>query len=115
MQELKAENEFRTLPINVEQFYVNSPPYFQTANNNMDYFKSETLCSSIQRVVKLENTETLKIDSQNIESLDYRNKSVDLTSDFLLTIEFITHNNSTNENYLIRYLLGELDKLYKFL
>ena len=39
MQEMKAEKELKTLPINTEQFYVNSPPYFQTANNNMDYLK----------------------------------------------------------------------------
>ena len=32
--------ELKTLPINVEQFYVESPPYFQTANNNMDYLVS---------------------------------------------------------------------------
>ena len=37
---MKAEKELKTLPINVEQFYVNSPPYFQTANNNMDYLNS---------------------------------------------------------------------------
>ena len=40
MQEMKAEKELKTLPINTEQFYVNSPPYFQTANNNMDYLNS---------------------------------------------------------------------------
>ena len=41
MQEMKAEKELKTLPINTEQFYVNSPPYLQTANNNMDYLNSE--------------------------------------------------------------------------
>lgn len=40
MQEMKAEKELKTLSINTEQFYVNSPPYFQTANNNMDYLNS---------------------------------------------------------------------------
>ena len=39
-QEMKQEKELKTLPINVEQFYVKSPPYFQTANNNMDYLVS---------------------------------------------------------------------------
>jgi len=43
------------------------------------------------------------------------NKSMHLTSDFLSSIEFISHNSATNEDYLIQYLLGELDKVYKFL
>ena len=41
--------------------------FYNALDNNMDYFKSETLCSNIQRVIKLENIDTLKIDSQNIE------------------------------------------------
>ena len=41
--------------------------FYNALSNNVDYFKSETLCSNIQRVIKLENIDTLKIDSQNIE------------------------------------------------
>ena len=39
-QEMKQEKELKTLSINTEQFYVKCPPYFQTANNNMDYLVS---------------------------------------------------------------------------
>ena len=31
------QSQIQTLPINVDQFYVKCPPYFDTANNNIDY------------------------------------------------------------------------------
>jgi hypothetical protein len=37
---MKEQKELKTSPINMEQFYVKSPPYFQTANNNLDYLVS---------------------------------------------------------------------------
>ena len=37
---MKEQKELKTSPINMEQFYVESPPYFQTANNNLDYLVS---------------------------------------------------------------------------
>jgi len=38
-----------------------------------------------------------------------------LTSDFLSSLQFIIHNNMVKEEYLIQYLLGELDKVYNVL
>ena len=43
------------------------------------------------------------------------NKAEILDTKLLSAFEFIIHNSSTKEDYLIQYLLGELDKLYKFL
>ena len=43
------------------------------------------------------------------------NKAEVLDTKLLSAFEFIIHNSSTKEDYLIQYLLGELDKLYKFL
>jgi len=43
------------------------------------------------------------------------NKAEILTTNLLSAMEFIIHNSSTKEDYLIQYLLVELDKLYKFL
>ena len=39
------------------------------------------------------------------------NKSVIIDSSFLSCIQFIIHNNNVKEDYLIQYLLGELDKV----
>jgi len=39
------------------------------------------------------------------------NKSVIINSSFLSCIQFIIHNNNVKEDYLIQYLLGELDKV----
>ena len=43
------------------------------------------------------------------------NKPNILTSDFLSSLQFIIHNNMVKEEYLIQYLLGELDKVYNVL
>ena len=43
------------------------------------------------------------------------NKAEILNTHILSAFEFIIHNSSTKEDYLIQYFLGELDKLYKFL
>ena len=43
------------------------------------------------------------------------NKSGILKSDFLSSLQFIIHNNTVKEEYLIQYLLGELDKVYNVL
>ena len=43
------------------------------------------------------------------------NKSGILNSDFLSSLQFIIHNNTVKEEYLIQYLLGELDKVYNVL
>ena len=40
MDQKEKKQELETLPINIEQFYVNSPPYFKTSNNNLDYLVS---------------------------------------------------------------------------
>ena len=40
MGQKEKKQELETLPINIEQFYVNSPPYFKTSNNNLDYLVS---------------------------------------------------------------------------
>tara|TARA_B100000902_G_scaffold385379_1_gene426679 strand:- start:3474 stop:3761 length:288 start_codon:yes stop_codon:yes gene_type:complete len=39
------------------------------------------------------------------------NKSVIITSSFLYSLQFIIHNNGVKDDYLIQYLLGELDKV----
>ena len=39
------------------------------------------------------------------------NQSVIINSSFLSCIQFIIHNNNVKEDYLIQYLLGELDKV----
>lgn len=39
------------------------------------------------------------------------NQSVIIDSSFLSCIQFIIHNNNVKEDYLIQYLLGELDKV----
>ena len=39
------------------------------------------------------------------------NQSVMINSSFLSCIQFIIHNNNVKEDYLIQYLLGELDKV----
>ena len=43
------------------------------------------------------------------------NKPGILNSDFLSSLQFIIHNNTVKEEYLIQYLLGELDKVYNVL
>jgi replication factor C subunit 3/5 len=43
------------------------------------------------------------------------NKPNILTSNFLSSLQFIIHNNMVKEEYLIQYLLGELDKVYNVL
>ena len=43
------------------------------------------------------------------------NKPNILTSEFLSSLQFIIHNNMVKEEYLIQYLLGELDKVYNVL
>ena len=43
------------------------------------------------------------------------NKPNILNSDFLSSLQFIIHNNTVKEEYLIQYLLGELDKVYNVL
>ena len=43
------------------------------------------------------------------------NKPNILTSDFLSSLQFIIHNNMVKEEYLLQYLLGELDKVYNVL
>ena len=40
MNQKGKKQELETLPINIEQFYVDSPPYFKTSNNNLDYLVS---------------------------------------------------------------------------
>ena len=40
MNQKGKKQELETLPINIEQFYVDSPPYFITSNNNLDYLVS---------------------------------------------------------------------------
>ncbi len=43
------------------------------------------------------------------------NKPNILNSEFLSSLQFIIHNNTVKEGYLIQYLLGELDKVYNVL
>ena len=43
------------------------------------------------------------------------NKPNILNTDFLSSLQFIIHNNIVKEEYLIQYLLGELDKVYNVL
>jgi replication factor C subunit 3/5 len=43
------------------------------------------------------------------------NKPNILNSKFLSSLQFIIHNNTVKEGYLIQYLLGELDKVYNVL
>jgi len=38
-----------------------------------------------------------------------------LTTDFLSSLQFIIHNSTVKEEFLINYLLGELDKVYNVL
>ena len=40
MNQKGKKQELETLPINIGQFYVDSPPYFKTSNNNLDYLVS---------------------------------------------------------------------------
>ena len=39
------------------------------------------------------------------------NKPEIINTNFLSAIQFIIHNNTVKEDYLIQYLLGELDKV----
>ncbi len=41
--------------------------FYSALQNNIDYFKGETLCQEIKRVKNLNNDAKLKIDTQNIE------------------------------------------------
>ena len=43
------------------------------------------------------------------------NKPKILTTKFVSSIEYIIHNNSVKEDYLIQYLLGELESCEKLL
>jgi len=43
------------------------------------------------------------------------NKPGIITSEFLSSLQFIIHNNTVKEEYLIQYLLGELEGVYKVL
>tara|TARA_X000000368_G_scaffold389518_2_gene351948 strand:- start:3091 stop:4032 length:942 start_codon:yes stop_codon:yes gene_type:complete len=43
------------------------------------------------------------------------NRSDILTTKIITKLQFIIHNNNVNENYLVQYLLGELDNLYNVL
>ena len=43
------------------------------------------------------------------------NKPNILNIEFLSSLQFIIHNNTVKEGYLIQYLLGELDKVYNVL
>jgi len=43
------------------------------------------------------------------------NKPAILNSKFLSSLQFIIHNNTVKEDYLLQYLLGELDNVYSVL
>ena len=43
------------------------------------------------------------------------NKHNVLSTDFLSSLQFIIHNSTVKEEFLIQYLLGELDNVYNVL
>ena len=102
--------------------------YLQSNHNNIEKSTNIFTDKFIKTLLKkLQNTDKNKksIISKNCKKYNIQKKEFILqfitylinnrpdiiTTNFLSSIQFIIHNNNVKEDYLIQYLLGELDKV----
>ena len=102
--------------------------YLQSNHNNIEKTTNIFTDKFIKNLLKrLKNTDKNKstiiyktCKKYNIQKREFilqfisyliSNKSVIISTSFLSSLQFIIHNNGVKEEYLIQYLLGELDKV----
>ena len=105
--------------------------YLQSNHNNIgistDIFTDKFIENLIKQL-KVKDNKLLLIkkicEKYNIQKKEFllqfiayliSNKPGIITSEFLSSLQFIIHNNTVKEEYLIQYLLGELEGVYKVL
>lgn len=66
------------------------------------------------KICKKHNIQKREFLIQFISYLIFKRADV-ISTEILTRLQFIIHNNSVKEDYLVQYLLGELDSLYKVL
>ena len=102
--------------------------YLQSNHNNIEkstnIFTDKFIKSLLKKLKITEKNKSIIISKTckkyNIQKKEFilqfiayliSNKSEIITTNFLSRIQFIIHNNNVKEDYLIQYLLGELDKV----
>ena len=66
------------------------------------------------KVCKKHNIQKREFLTQFISYLIFKRADI-ISTEILTRLQFIIHNNSVKEDYLVQYLLGELDSLYNVL
>ena len=105
--------------------------YLQSNHNNIGISTAIFTNKFIEQLIKQLKVKSNKLsiiektcEKYNIQKKEFliqfiayliSNKPNILTSEFLSSLQFIIHNNMVKEEYLIQYLLGELDKVYNVL
>ena len=106
--------------------------YLQSNHNNIEKSTNIFTDKFIKNLLKkLKNTDKNKrsiisktCKKYNIQKKEFilqfityliNNRPDIMNTNFLSSIQFIIHNNNVKEDYLIQYLLGELDKVYNVL
>ena len=106
--------------------------YLQSNHNiidkNTNIFTDKFIGSLLRKLKKAKKNKMMIVkktcEKYNIQKKDFilefiayliSHKHNILTTDFLSSLQFIIHNSTVKEEFLINYLLGELDKVYNVL
>ena len=68
----------------------------------------------VYKICKKHNIQKREFLIQFISYLIFKRADI-ISTEILTRLQFIIHNNSVKEDYLVHYLLGELDSLYNVL
>ena len=134
---IKAENlnikskQIKSIQIRFKSDIRSMINYLQSNHNNIGISTAIFTDKFIEQLIKQLKVKDNKLsiiektcEKYNIQKKEFliqfiayliSNKPNILTSEFLSSLQFIIHNNMVKEEYLIQYLLGELDKVYNVL